>query len=93
MLYKIPHKRKLLCTAISMSLLPLSGMTLAQEDTRVEEVVVTGTYIRRSEGFTQASSVIQYSAEDLEAEGTLNMGDVVHQMTFVNGTDRVGHSK
>lgn len=85
MLFKTPHKRNLLFTAISMSLLPLSGMTLAQQDDQIEEVVVTGSYIRRSEGFAQASSVLQFSAEDLEAEGTLNMGEVVQQMSFVNG--------
>jgi len=60
-------------------------MTLAQDDTQIEEVVVTGSYIRRSEGFTQASSVVQFTAEDLEAEGTLNLGEVVQQMSFVNG--------
>lgn len=83
---KIPHKRRLLCSVISaMSLLPLSGITLAQDDARVEEVVVTGSFIRRSEGFTQASSVLQLNAEDLEAEGTLNLSEVVQQMSFVNG--------
>ena len=85
MLLKTPYKRNLLCTAISISLLPLSGMTLAQDDTQIEEVVVTGSFIRRSEGFTQASSVVQFTAEDLEAEGTLNLGEVVNQMSFVNG--------
>lgn len=86
MLLRTPYKRNLLYTAISIaSLLPLSGMTLAQQDPEIEEVVVTGSYIRRSEGFTQASSVLQYTAEDLEAEGTLNLGEVVQQMSFVNG--------
>ncbi len=80
----IPHKRSLLCSAISMSLLPLSGTALAQ-DTQVEEVVVTGSFIRRSEGFTQASSVTQLNAADLEAQGTLNLGEVVQNLTFVNG--------
>ncbi|MCI5106137.1 MAG: TonB-dependent receptor [Pseudomonadales bacterium] len=59
-------------------------MTIAQ-DTQVEEVVVTGSFIRRSEGFSQASQTTQLTAEDLEAEGTLNMGEVVQQMSFVNG--------
>ncbi len=81
---KNPHKRSLLCSAISMSLLPLSGTALAQ-DTQVEEVVVTGSFIRRSEGFTQASSVTQLDAADLEAQGTLNLGEVVQNLSFVNG--------
>ena len=45
---QFPHKRSMLCAAISLSLLPLSGMSVAQ-DNQVEEVVVTGSFIRRSE--------------------------------------------
>ena len=55
---RIPHKRSLLCAAISLSLLPLASQSIAQQDT-VEEVVVTGSFIRRSEGFTGASAVVQ----------------------------------
>ena len=73
------------CAAISLSLLPVAGASLAQDEATVEEVIVTGSYIRRSEGFSQASSVVQITAEDLEAEGTLNIGEVVSQLTFVNG--------
>ena len=82
---RIPHKRSLLCAAISLSLLPLASQSIAQQDT-VEEVVVTGSFIRRSEGFTGASAVVQLSAEDLEAQGTLNIGEVVQNLAFVNGS-------
>ncbi|MFT7472551.1 MAG: iron complex outermembrane receptor protein, partial [Kiritimatiellia bacterium] len=81
---RIPHKRNLLCAAISISLLPLASHSIAQQDT-VEEVVVTGSYIRRSEGFTGASSIVQLNAEDLEAEGTLNIGEVIQNLAFVQG--------
>lgn len=80
----VPHKRRLLCTAVSLSLLPLSLPSFAQQD-EVEEVVVTGSYIRRSEGFTQASQVTQLSADDLADEGTLNLGEVIQNMSFVGG--------
>ncbi|MEZ5526898.1 MAG: TonB-dependent receptor [Gammaproteobacteria bacterium] len=79
-----PHKRRLLCTAISLSLLPIAHQSFAQQD-EVEEVVVTGSYIRRSEGFTQASQVTQLSADDLADEGTLNLGEVIQNMSFVGG--------
>ena len=69
MQFKNPHKRNLLCTAISLSLLPMAGASIAQ-DNQVEEVVVTGSFIRRSEGFTQASSVTQLDAVQLEQQGT-----------------------
>ncbi len=84
MLSKIPHKRSLLCSAVALSLLPLAVPSFAQDAT-VEEVIVTGSYIRRSEGFQQASSVTQLSAEDLIDEGTLNLGEVVQNLSFVNG--------
>ncbi len=81
----VPHKRKLLCAAISLSLIPLAAPTFAQEQ-EIEEVVVTGSFIRRSEGFSQASSVTQVSAEDLIDTGTLNMGEVIQNLSFVNGS-------
>jgi len=83
MQFKIPHKRSLLCSAISLSLLPVANLSSAQE--QVEEVVVTGSFIRRSEGFTQASQTTQLNAADLEAQGTLNIAEVVQNLSFVNG--------
>ena len=80
----IPHKRSMLCAAISLSLLPLTSPSFAQQDT-VEEVVVTGSYIRRTEGFAQASSVTQLNADDLAAEGTMNLGEVIQNLSFVGG--------
>ena len=53
---------KALSSAISLSLLSLSGAALAQQGQQVEEVVVTGSFIRRSEGFSAASPVVQYTA-------------------------------
>ncbi|MGJ8688870.1 MAG: TonB-dependent receptor domain-containing protein [Gammaproteobacteria bacterium] len=81
----IPYKRSLLCAAISFSLLPIATPTFAQQDPEVEEVVVTGSFIRRSEGFTGASAIRQISADDLVDEGTLNLGEVVQNLSFVNG--------
>jgi len=78
-------QRKMLCTAISLSLLPLSGAALAQDDV-VEEVIVTGSFIRRTEGFRSASPLTQLTLEDIAAEGTPNMGDVVHNLSFNQGS-------
>ena len=85
-----PHHRpfftiNLLSSAIAFALLGGAGQTLAQE-TDVEEVVVTGSYIRRSEGITAASPLTSFSAEDLESQGTVNMAQVVQNLTFNNGT-------
>ena len=85
---KTKFKRKLLCTAISLSLLPLAGGAIAQDDDDavVEEVIVTGSYIRRTEGFRSASPLTQITLEDIAAEGTPNMGDIIHSLTFNQGS-------
>lgn len=87
MRFNVPHKRSLIYTAVSLSLISLSSQGYAQQSTNpdVEEVVVTGSYIRRSEGFTQASQITQLSADDLKDEGTMNLGEVIQNMSFVGG--------
>lgn len=78
---------KTLVTAVSLALLPLANQATAQQgDAGVEEVIVTGSFIRRSEGLTAASPLVQFTAEDIEAEGTINMAQVVQNLTFNNGT-------
>lgn len=80
-------KHKLLCTAISLSLSSLAGTTLAQQDDAVvEEVIVTGSFIRRTEGFRSASPLTQLSLEDIAAEGTPNIGDIIHGLSFNQGS-------
>jgi iron complex outermembrane recepter protein len=82
---KFPRKSSLLCAAISLALLPVAGTTFAQQDT-VEEVVVTGSFIRRTEGFRAASPITQISADDIALAGTPNMGDIIHNLSFNQGT-------
>ena len=79
------HKASLLSSAVSLALATGIGDVSAQQD-QVEEVVVTGSYIRRTEGFDAASPVASFTAEDLEAEGTVNMAQIVQNLTFNNGT-------
>ncbi|MCB1672587.1 MAG: TonB-dependent receptor [Gammaproteobacteria bacterium] len=87
---KYPHARlkklHLLTTAVSLALAGSINTVSAQQDDTVEEVIVTGSYIRRSEGFAEASPVTTFSAEDIEAQGTINMAQVVQNLTFNNGT-------
>ena len=87
---KSQFKRKLLCAAISISLLPLAGAAFAQDDddddVAVEEVIVTGSFIRRSEGFRSASPLTQITLEDIAAEGTPNIGDIIHGLSFNQGS-------
>jgi outer membrane receptor for ferrienterochelin and colicin len=84
-------KISMLSLAVCIAAGSISQSTLAQQTTPdVEEVVVTGSYIRRSEGFIAASPVTQITAEDLEAEGTVNMGQVVQNLTFNSGSAITG---
>jgi len=84
---RFARKTNALCVAISMAILALSTNTQAQPvDPAIEEVIVTGSFLRRSEGLNAASPITQLSAEDLEAQGTVNMAQVVQNLTFNNGT-------
>jgi iron complex outermembrane receptor protein len=88
--FRLPHHPpsftvKLLSSAVALALLGGASHSLAQAP-EVEEVVVTGSYIRRSAGIVAASPLTQLSAEDLEAQGTVNMAQVAQNLTFNNGT-------
>jgi hypothetical protein len=74
------YRVSLLSAAIAASLLIPTGAAMAQQqEPEVEEVVVTGSFIRRSEGFQAASPILQFDAEDIANEGTPNMGDVIRR--------------
>ena len=60
-------KRIALPTAISAALATASGGLQAQSGgAGIEEVVVTGSYIRQTEGFDAASPVTSFTAADIE---------------------------
>jgi hypothetical protein len=81
------YKRRAVFIAISMSSIVYSVNSQAQPVApEIEEVIVTGSFIRRSEGLNAASPVTLLSAEDLEAQGTVNMAQVIQNLTFNNGT-------
>lgn len=82
---QFPFKASFLSTAISFAMLSGGGVAQAQ-DGLTEEIIVTGSFIRRSEGLSAASPVTQITSEDIEAQGTLNMAQIVQNMTFNNGT-------
>ena len=80
-------KASTLTAAISAALISISGTAHAQSGgADIEEVVVTGSYIRQTEGFDAASPATSFTAADIEAEGTINMAQVVQNLTFNNGT-------
>ncbi|RYZ64399.1 MAG: hypothetical protein EOP08_09080, partial [Proteobacteria bacterium] len=60
------------------------AIAVAQETTSpvFEEVTVTGTFIRRSEGFTPASPVQDLSREDFEAFSPKTVADFLTQLPY-----------
>lgn len=79
-------RRNALYTSVALGLLSTPFYASAQQDPGVEEVVVTGSFIRRSEGIIAASPITTLSAEDITNQGTLNMAQIVQNMTFNNGS-------
>lgn len=77
----------LLYAAITASmLLPAAHVNAQGNAPEVEEVVVTGSFIRRTEGFQAASPILQVDAEDIANQGTPNMGDVISNLSFNQGS-------
>lgn len=83
----IPYKFRLIHLGVCLAVMQGSESAIAQEsDNEVDEIIVTGSYIRRSEGFQMASPLTQITAEDLQLEGTMNMGEVVKSLSFNLGS-------
>jgi iron complex outermembrane recepter protein len=60
-----------------------------QQQQRVEEVIVTGTFIRRQDSFDTASPVDVIDAADIEERGTPNIGEIIRNTTFNYGVGTV----
>lgn len=80
-----PHELRLVCAIALLSTMSTPDLAFAQ-DPAIEEIVVTGSYIRRTEGFRAASPITQISTSDIEAAGTPNMGDVINNLSFNQGS-------
>jgi len=77
-----------LATAISLTL--LSAQLSAQENKPVEEVVVTGSYIKQGR-FDAPSPVEVIGADDILQAGAPNIGEYVRDLTFTQNTDTVAN--
>ncbi len=72
----------LMCGAAALSVGVSGGQAWSQEqETNVEEVVITGSFIRRSEGFQASSPVdVLQAAEVLEEKAPTNLANVFAEM-------------
>jgi iron complex outermembrane recepter protein len=87
----VMNSKNTVATAISMALFALSGMlpgtTYAienevEEIEEIEEVIVTGSYIRRKSQADLASPINTVTLEDMQANGWSNLEDVMETFTF-----------
>jgi len=78
----------LLASPISIAVAQETGAT-----SELEEMVVTGTFIRRSEGFTPASPVQEIGKEDFDAHAPRTVADFLTQLPYsFNTTFTVGRA-
>lgn len=81
--------RLLVHTCLATSLvLPIAA--LAQDEENIEEVVVTGSYIRNS-AFAQDSNVNTVTATDLFESGAPSMANYIRDLTYTQNTDVVAN--
>ncbi|MCW8194920.1 TonB-dependent receptor [Proteobacteria bacterium 005FR1] len=85
---------KQLYKAIASCALVAPGIAFAQttesEDPAIEEVVVTGSYIKRDK-FDMASPVETFSAEDIRVTGAPTLGQFVRELSYTQNTDVVAN--
>lgn len=91
-------KNKVLLTAAGAALLAVPaamslGAEAATEEQELDEVMVTGTFIRRSQGFTPASPVQEIAKEDFDAHAPRTVADFLTQLPYsFNTTFTVGRA-
>ncbi len=87
-------KRTFLYTSIALAT-ALPGVSFAQsaatdEDAVIEEVVVTGSYIRNS-AFAAASPVVSIDQDAVLSTGSINMGQFMRDLVYTNNIDAVSN--
>jgi hypothetical protein len=89
------NRNWLTATSIALLACPM-GVALGQEaaeEEELDEVLVTGTFIRRSEGFTPASPVQEIEKEDFDAHAPRTVADFFTQLPYsFNTTFTVGRA-
>ena len=87
---KSARLRHMIHACLASSLI-VPAVTFAQnDDTDIEEVVVTGSYIRNS-AFATASPVDTISQEDLLQSGAPAMGQYIRDLPYTQNTDTVAN--
>lgn len=84
-----PAAHDYLLGACALFLIPVTAYGQANSaQTDIEEVVVTGSFIRNSQ-FTNASPVTTITQEDLRTSGAANLGEYLRDLPFMENIDTV----
>jgi len=80
-------------TACALAVLLWAADTSAPlaADATIEEIVVTGSFIRRKDSFDTASPVNVLDEVDLAEQGQVNLGEIIRNQPFNYGVDAVAN--
>ncbi len=77
-----PFKRKVIAVAVASAVMGSSAPVYAQDSSSLQEVVVTGSRIKRTD-LSSPSPVAVVGAEQIEATGTVNMEQLLNELPQV----------
>jgi outer membrane receptor protein involved in Fe transport len=89
---KMKTKLTALAVAISAQLLPMSSLAIAQEqeakeNQSMELIMVTGSFVRRSENFSSPSPLAVVDSVAIDAIGAKSIGDITQTLTINTGAE------
>jgi iron complex outermembrane receptor protein len=89
---KMKTKLTALAMAISAQLLPMGNIVLAQEtnadkEQEIELIMVTGSFVRRSENFSSPSPLAVIDSVAIDAIGAKSIGDITQTLTINTGAE------
>ena len=86
---RVNADRLALATVLAAALGPAAGPAFGQQTggAVLEEVVVTGTYIRRQSQFDSPSPLVTIGRDDLAALGVNEIGDLIEDLTINTGSE------
>jgi iron complex outermembrane receptor protein len=89
---KMKTKLTALAVAISAQLIPMGNLAIAQEESADKEqefelIMVTGSFVRRSENFSSPSPLAIVDSVAIDAIGAKSIGDITQTLTINTGAE------
>ena len=89
---KMKTKLTALAVAISAQLIPMGNLAIAQDQSaekeqEIELIMVTGSFVRRSENFSSPSPLAVIDSVAIDAIGAKSIGDITQTLTINTGAE------